>query len=205
MIPNSSLSQITIPGFWIPPDDLENDSLRDYELGGIDLNDPSFGLRFQVWTLTLMNDDVVISAPTVPLTVLFTRTGITELSLAFDQNMNPFVAFVENGVAKFWWYDTVVSQQVFSSLPANSITPRTCLDDKRETQTNSSDIILAYLLNDNLYFRAERDRYSVQYLLKTGVFNPTSGLPARLKRVGMTDQNRLQFLLQSDLPKGYRC
>ena len=41
------------------------DSLRLKELGGIALNDPSQGLKVQVWTLTANGANVLLSAPTV--------------------------------------------------------------------------------------------------------------------------------------------
>jgi hypothetical protein len=153
-------------------------------------------MRYQQWDLQLFGNDVIISAANWPPTVLFSKALITEISLAFDQNMNPFVAFVENDVAKFWWFDTVAGMTVFSNLPAGSTTPRCCLDDKRETQTNSSDIILAYVNAGNLYFRMQRDRYGVEYLLKTGVIGG-------VKRLGVSTVNRLQFYMQGPIPAGY--
>jgi hypothetical protein len=155
-------------------------------------------VRVQTWTLKLVGNDVVISASSWPETILFTRSGITELSLAFDQNMKPFVAFVENGIAKYWWFDTDVSNTVFSTLPANSRTPRCCLDDKRESQTNSSDIILCYAIGSTLYFRQQRDRYTIERTLGT-LKSSKDGLV----RVGMHVQNRLQWLVQGPLPPGW--
>jgi len=185
-----------MPGLWVYPDNLENQYLYDYELGGIGLYDTSAGLRYQAWVLQLLGDDVVISADNWPQTVLFTRTGITELSLAFDQNMHPFVAFVENDVAKFWWYDTELPGTTFSNLPAGSTTPRCALDDKRETQTNSSDIILAYMKDNNVYTREQRDRFAVERLFQANV-------EGRIIRLGLSTVNRLQFLIQGPLPEGY--
>ena len=195
-IPNNSLSSVLLTAHFLEPDDRENFLLMDLELGGVGLNDPSQGLRVQTWTLRYFpaSGDMVIDAPNSLPTILFTRSNITEISLAFDQNMNAFVAFVESGDAKFWWFDTQVSMTVFTNLPAGSLTPRCCLDDKRETQTGSSDIILAYALNAKLYFRQQRDRYTIQYLLQDPFVDPTFGLPAVLKRVGMNKVNRLQFL-----------
>ncbi len=148
-------------------------------------------------TLRAVNTKVLISAPNSPETVLFERLGnVIEVSLAFDQNMNPFVAFVEgieeSNTAWFWWFDTVVQQQIFTQLPDNTKTPRATLDDKRFLQSNSSDIILGYILNNNLYMRRQRDRFGVVYLL----YESVNGL---LSKLGMTDKNRLQFRLQSNL------
>lgn len=207
VIPGQVLSSLPLTAHFIPPDDEDSFNLFVKELGGIGLNDPSAGLRYQNWTLRYFpaSGDMVISAPNTPMTTLFTRSGITEIDLAFDQNMNPFVTFVEAGVAKFWWFDTNISQTVFSNLPANSLTPRCCLDDKRSTQTNSSDICLCYVLNGNLYARFQRERYQTQWALKVPFLHPVFGLPAVLVRVGMNKVNRLQFLCDLAQPMGWRC
>jgi hypothetical protein len=42
----------------------------------------------------------------------------------------------------------------------------------------------------SLYYRQQRDRYEVEYLLKTG-------LNAKLVRVGMNKGYRLQFMLEA--------
>lgn len=167
--------------------------MYDYEHGGIALNDPTQGLQVQVWDLWLENDDVVVRAPSYgvgPSTVLFTDTGITELSLAFDQNMNPFVAYVKDGAAKYWWYDTFDSQTKHSFLPANSISPRCCMDDKRQLQSTVNDIVLAYILNGNVYTREQRDRYGVERLFEADV-------DGRLIKIGMNNVNRLQLQVES--------
>lgn len=190
MIPLQKLSSTAVAAEFLEPDDIETpSSLVDYELGGVGLNDSSQGLKVRTWRLRLVGNDVRINADGVPETTLFTRSGITELSLAFDQNMRPYVAFVQNGQSVLRWYDTLAQQQVFLDLAAGTVTPRVCLDDKRPLQVGASDVILAYVLNGNLYFRAQRDRFEVEYLLQEDV-------GGRLIRVGMNRKYRLQFLLE---------
>jgi len=192
----SGISSLLMADHFLPPDDLENSLLLDYENGGIGLNDPSEGLNFQKWILRYFptTDDMSIQAANTPLTVLFNRSDITEISLAFDQNMNPFVAFVEAGAAKYWWFDPVPNQTVFANLPANSTTPRCCIDDKRDDRSGTSDIILCYVNDGKLYERMERERFTIARLLQDPFVDPTFGLPAVLVRVGMHKSNRLQWL-----------
>jgi len=203
-IPNSSLSSLPILGLYLNPDNLDTFNLQDYELGGIGLNDTSQGMRYQTWTLQLVGDDVIISAPEWPQTILFDLTDtlsidpITELSLAFDQNMNPFVAFVQGNQARFWWYDSDLPGITFTNLPAGARTPRCCLDDKRETQTPTSDIILSYIEDDKLYYRYQGERYITAHLLKADV-------TGNLVKVGMNNQNRLQWTIQDPPPPGAIC
>lgn len=187
MIPENRLSTTLLPAAYVEQTARPH-LLIDYEMGGIALQDPSQGLRFKLWTVRYNQStgDVLLSAPAVPESVAFNRPNVTELSLSFDQNMNPFIAFVQAGAARFWWYDPIVSGQVFEeSLIASGITPRCTLDDKRPTQTGNSDIILAYVRAGSLYFRQQRDRYTVEYLLQAGVVG--------LKTIGMNAKYRLQL------------
>ena len=177
---------------FVYPDSIERPSaLVDYELGGRALNDASEGLQVHRWIAEYdpSNGHVSVSAPGYPQTTIFTALNVTELSLAFDQNMRPFVAFVQAGQAKFFWFDTVLGETRISDLPADAKTPQCCLDDKRDTQTSqgANDIILAYLRGTGLYYRQQRDRYEVEYLL-------TAAAPGKkLLRIGMNQGRRLQF------------
>jgi len=190
------VSSLLISDFFLPPDDLQNYKLLDYELGGIGLNDTTQGLQYQTWTLRYFpaTDEFALEAPNTPLTVVHTAPDVTEISLAFDQNMNPFITYVEDGVAKYWWYDTALGDTTVSSLPANSLTPRCCIDDKREERFGTSDIILCYVNGGALKMRWERNRYTDEYIVQDPLLHPVYELPAVLVRVGMNKKNRLQWL-----------
>ena len=186
MIPQ--LLSTAIESAYLYPKGNSANTLVDYEQGGVGLNDPSEGWQVKLWTLQYISPDVIVSAPGVSPTVLFSRTGITEISLAFDQNMNPFVAFVENGRAKYWWYDTVTSQQTFSDLSVDAINPKCTLDDKRPLQSATNDILLIYKRGTNLCMRVQRDRYETEYVLREGVGQT-------IDSVGMGQNYRLQIRL----------
>ncbi len=194
MLPgDGSLSGVAHIGTFLEPAGVRTVPLVDVELGGTALNDGVAGLYVQLWTVRYARPDVIVSAPTSPDTVLFSREGITELGLAFDQNMSPFVAFVQEGAAKYWWFDTQAGGHVFSDLPVGSITPRCGMDDKRDVLLAGSDIILAYVRGTNLYYRLQRDRYTVEYLLKTAA-------GSSLVNIGMNTQHRFQFRLMPLAP-----
>lgn len=206
MIPGNTISSTLEYASYLSPDNLEVSDTLDYELGGVGINNPADGLEYQTWTLRVVPTggildpvDIKLSAPNTPEFTLFSDVGISAASLAFDQNMQPFVAFVQNGNAKFRWYDATVPAFVVTDLPAGSTTPKCTLDDKRALQTRlgSSDIILAYIRTDNLYFRAERDRYTVEYLLLGDL--STKIIAPRLVKTGMNGVHRLQFFLQGAL------
>lgn len=196
-MPDNALSMEVIKGHYIGTNDIAPSKLVAYELGGIGLNDPSQGLMVQLWKVYARDTKVFITSELHPSDILLFERGdiITEVSLAFDQNMRPFVAFVQGegelATTWFWWYDTAVSQQVFTQL-VDARSPRATLDDKRKMQSLSSDIILAYVKNNNLYMRQQRERFEVEYLLYEGI-------NGSLVKVGMSDKNRVQFLLDSSL------
>lgn len=160
------------------------DLLTDYEMGGVALNDSSQGLMVKEWTATYHDGGVYVGAADVPEVLQFSKPGITEVALAFDQNMNPFVAFVDGAGSHFWWFDSTTSQMTFTDLAGT--TPRCTLDDGRALQRNTSDIILAYMKGNDLYYRQQRDRYETEYLLKSSAGN-------KLVTVGMNKGLRLQF------------
>lgn len=168
--------------------------VQSRQLGGVGLSDPSQGLDVKVWTCEVQGTAIIVYAHDVLPVTLFNRADVTEVSLAFDQNMRPFVAFVQAGVAKFYWYDSLIENYAFTDLPAGSTTPRATLDDHRSSQLNTSDIILTYIHDGNLYFRAQRDRYLIQYLLygdlNLDLINP------QIQWVSMQENFRLQFKIR---------
>ena len=193
MLPGDVLSTTPVVGNYLSPDDRNRELLVDYELGGIAIQDPSEGSDYQVWTLTYVSPDVIATPDTGTPVTLFSLTDLadqstelTEVSLAFDQNMNPFVAYVQDSISWYWWYDSLAEAQVHTQMAAGVTSPRCALDDKRYALAASSDIILAYIRTGNLYFRQQRDRYGTEYLLATGV-------TGALVRIGMADNLRLHF------------
>ena len=175
MIVGHVLSSQVMPGAILSPDNGEVSPVLEYELGGIGLNDVTEGLRYQTWTARLSYkagrraNGIFLSAPNTEEFLLYSASKITEFSFTFDQNMNPFLAFMQDGVAKFRWWDPTIPGYTVTSLPAGSHGPKCALDDKRKLETGTSDILLCYCRDGNLYYREQRDRYGVEYLLKSGV------------------------------------
>lgn len=177
MIPdNTPATPSHIGGFEVPVKSLSaEDKLQDWEMGGVALNDPSQGLRVQLWKFTLVVDEVTgastisVEAPTVSKTVLFTGVDVNEIAGAFDQNMNPVVAYTEGGTPKLWWWDPTAGAMVHTTLPAGCIDLRVSLDDKRRFNVAESDVILSYVRGGAAYYRYQRDRYLVEYLLSDNI------------------------------------
>jgi hypothetical protein len=188
-MPGNVLVEPFQPAPFDEPDDIPRNPLTtDFELGGTALNDPSFGLQVKDWKFFLVLNDVVVApAAGGVATVLFTRPGVTEVSGAFDQNMNPAVAFVDGTGAWLWFFDTVPNAYTFLALPAGTRTPFLTMDDKRATANSYNDILLFYVLNTNLTYRQQRNRFDVERILYS--FN---GPQVDIMRVGMNKGLRVQ-------------
>ena len=179
------------------PDNISNsDSLTDYEIGGIALQDPSRGLKYQAWKgywnpvdSTAYLQPLDESAPPVSI---FTETGdVEDFSFTFDQNMR-WAAVTRKGddTVQFRWYDSVPAAYVTTTYTGiRSV--KLALDDSRATQINSgnSDIILTYISGGQVCWRIQRDRFSIQYV-HSGV--PLSG-NIQITHFGLSNKLRLQW------------
>lgn len=175
----------------------------DYEDGGLALNDTSRGHLYQVWRGRIIGDDVVLDAPEVTETVIYSAPGISRISFTFDQNMRPTLAFVRDGAPYLRWYDPSEQGVVITPLGAIA-TPCVTLDDKRPNQTRVSDIVLAYKRAGGLFYRLQRDRFQVEYDPLVGLtpeirqqYQLQISTAGGLVKIGMNRQWRLQFMLEA--------
>lgn len=188
MLPQQVLSSRAIPARFLQPKNRPFSYLTSYERGGIALLDGSQGVNLKNWRGRYIGNDIVLDADDVAPTVVLTHAGITEFEFTFDQSMNPFISFMENDTdAKFYWFDTTLPGFTITTLPVGSVSPRCALDDHRDLEASVSDIILVYLRSGNLYFRAQRDRYLIEYLLQAGLG------ATKLGQVGMNRVMRFQI------------
>lgn len=197
MLPNNALSSVPVKAPYLWPDGVRTSVLKDQERGGMGLQNPAPSLMYQPWYFEVLDRRLLVSSATHLRSVLIEHTSaIVEISGTFDQNMNPCVAFVDQiGAGWLYWYDTAVGAQVLDLLETTIglgegfISPRVCLDDKRQSQSATSDIILAYMRNSSLFMRVQRDRFRVEYLLATQI-------NGRLLDIGMNKGNRVQLKIK---------
>ena len=211
MIFEQRLSTALVDAPFIGGRALEGSTVLDYETGGIAITDSSQGLAVQTWRGRLLSDTVTLTPeniggytgvvhvvldvpdnPVISPFVVLSDIGITEFSCTFDQLMRPIVSFVQSGRTMLYWYDTTVESFVISDYGVNVTSPKVTLDDKRASQVSDSDVIFAYIENNKLYFRAQRDRFTVAYLLHDGI--------AALLKVGMSSNLRLKFKCNEVMP-----
>lgn len=188
-LPGNVLSQDITPAAFEPPRDIWKVPTHDYARGGVALADPSQGLSVKNWHAFLneARTQILVEADGVSPTLVTSDIDITEISLTFDTQMRPFVAYVAGGIAKYYWFDPLVPGFVTTSLPAGSTNPRCSIDDIRPQQSANADIILAYMRDGSLMMRMQRDRYLIEYELDMYMGS------AELIQIGMNRGGRFQF------------
>jgi hypothetical protein len=189
VLPENRASTIGLGSQWISPDERTTSPLVDYERGGVALLDASQGLMGYTWRCWVEEAHVYVQRNGMPPVLLFSDLGITEMSFTFDQNMRYCVAYVQRDVMKMRWYDSYVAQFVTTTFPLAK-NPRVALDDKRSASLGTSDMILAYIRNNTLYYRQQRDRFTIERALRTNI-DPSM----KLRNIGMGRNLRFQFEL----------
>lgn len=205
MLPQNILSATPIESGFIGGRSLPVRDVVDYEVGGIAIQDPSKGLLYQYWRARILNNasDIVLDAEHVAPFTIISGNNITEVSLSFDRNMRPVIAYVENGTAKLNWYDTEQGRQTTTDYPG-IVTPRVSHDDKRQLQSLVSDVIFAYIRDGGLYYRQQRDRFQVEIDPTEDMLEPNRAAiraqiaaSAGLVKIGLNRQLRMQFMLKA--------
>jgi len=190
MLPSNAISLVPVYSPYQYPDSIDNELVESFEEGGIAIGDASQGRLVQVWRayvtggLTIKVEPYIAATPT---TLLVTGSNITSVSLGFDSNMSPTICYIEAGVMKLRWFNTIGGFFQTDSY-AGVDSGRCCTDDKRQSQEGVSDVIFAYTRANVLYWRQQRDRYTVEYTV-----GPAYGQV--IDRLGMNQGLRLQFEL----------
>lgn len=186
-----------VVGGFLSPDDIDSGGkLYSYERGGVAISNPSQGLDLLDWRAEWVEstEEVrVFSLPSGTPTTLFTVSGLSELSLSFDQNMRPVVAYVASSQAFLYWYDPTIPAFTTTALATDVKSPILTLDDKRRTGTieNRNDALLFYIRGNAVYYRQQRDRYTVERKVAT-----LSAPDAKIVRAGMSDVYRVQVAIR---------
>lgn len=192
-LPENVLASTGVTGTYLYPDNLAHTKLLDYELAGQAIGNGAGGMQIQVWTCFYESGTIRVrvlgdeGAGTAVLSV----ANVTELSFSFDRSMRPAIAYiVDNAQAYLYWYDTTILAYRTTSLGFVRCV-RVTHDDKRLRSDQTSDVLVAYLNQDALCYRQQRDRYTVERVLATGI--PED---ADLLQAGMTDRLRVEFKVE---------
>jgi len=183
MIPNNAFTTQPIVSAFLPPKDEPYQPLTSKSRGGVALNDASQGRDYQNWVVSYDGANILVAPQGGSTAFTLTVAGVLSVSLAFDNNMNPVIAWMDAVGAKLYWFNNV--SFVTTPFPATSC--RVTIDDVRDFYNADSDVIFAYTNAGTLYWRQQRDQYAIQRTVGT-----TTGL---LQKVGLNQLNRLQFQL----------
>lgn len=118
---------------------------------------------------------------------IFQGDDITQVDLTFDQNMRPFIAYVDKGRANYYHFSRATSSYARVPLPIGWTFPRCELDMRDTKDIPNSDIILGYIRGDKLCFGIQRERYLTERVVAT---DPKKSM---LWRVGKTVDGRFAF------------
>ncbi len=192
MLPDHVLSTESIPAQFRFPRNIPKRPLISYEYGGVALNDASRGMRVRVWKGEYLDGQLFVSADGVAPVAVLSVPNLTDFDFTFDQNMRLAIAYeLVGGGSRFYWYDSTIVSYTTLVLADGTITPRCAIDDNRDYQTSRSDIILAYVRASTLYFREQRDRYTIERSLTN------EAGPGGLIQIGMNRVWRFQFQLST--------
>lgn len=187
MIPNNRFTASPVIGTFLYLVDQEYIPLQQTVMGGISLNDPSKGRLYQPWTVKYSGGNILVNPGAEATVFTLPVSGVTSVSLAFDNNMSPVIAWTSVNGANLYYYNTLgltYTTRYFEGI--NSC--RVCVDNPEDYYDGASDVIFGYTLNNNLCYRQQRDRYDIEYII--------SESSRILSRMGPTTANRLQFELR---------
>lgn len=179
MLPPISLTPKPADFVWVP---IMREPLIDFEMGGAALSGANGAVK--LWRTHYDGVDVSISAPGVAKTPIFTRAGITELSLAFDQVMSPVFFWSESGSLYYRWYDPGAADFVIVSLGAG-ITPRATMDNP---SLPNGEVVFAYVDDGKLYVRKQSEGYATAHQIAADA--------EALYQIGFSTGNRMQFFYE---------
>lgn len=162
--------------------------VNNVTIGPIDTNDPSEGLHFKYWSAYVDgSNDLILEDIGISTTVILNEPDeIVNVALAFDQNANDTYAWITGlGELKLRWFDASVPADVVVSFgQAQSVT--LTMDMKYFPSSPESDILLFYIRNNAIYFRAQRDKFAIEHS------TPVASGANRLIDSGMRTDYRFQ-------------
>ena len=184
MIPGNTFTPTPIVTGYSYPDTLPYDPLSQTVNGGIALNDGSMGRTYQFWNVSYDSTSINVKPLGGAVALSLTVTGVLSVSLAFDTNMQPVLAWTTTAGAFLRYYNAIA--EVFDTLAYPAVSScRVAVDDPAPYYAGASDVVFGYTLGSSLYYRQQRDRYTIAYLV--------GSVRGTLQHLGLNLGSRLQF------------
>lgn len=142
-------------------------NIKETIYGGIDLNDSSFGLNYQLWDISYVNNQVIVTSRlNNKQYVIYEIENATDISVVFDQNMNPWCLYQKEEQYYLYWYDVTINQYSLT-LFENIVTPFMFMDLIGSVFSDQSSINIFYIKDGKIYCTQQSTRFTVQNLLYT--------------------------------------
>lgn len=183
---NLVLSTNDVPSTFVGAKAKSDNTYQDFEDGPIEIGDISRGLNYQVWWAEIDDDKGFLMSNNQEREVFIQADGLSEISLSFDGNARPIVAFVANKTIYLKWFDSFSGGYTVTSFGSNLKSPKVFMDDKRSHFQKDADVIFLYVKVDasQLAYRLQRDRFGVEYVVANDVYS-------KISRFGMLSNYRL--------------
>lgn len=155
--------------------------------GGSTLADGSAGIDFQDWQCTFDDVNIYVLPLTSGAGATVPMIGVSQASAAMDRSNQPNIAYIASGLCRLRWWDA--NAHVFTTTTFVGATRILVVqDDPRDPMSSSCDVVVTYqLAAGGVYFRRQRDRYSIEY---TAAAPADAGVRV-LTSFGMGSKNRL--------------
>jgi len=137
---------------------------QDVAYGGVDVQNPSLGVAYQLWTARYdaFTGAITLRAENGKSYPVHTQHGINEIGLAFDNNANWVLAYrLTNGRGFVSFYsDSVLGRVVVPLGRCSSM--MVGMDDARGIAIGVTDILVTYIdAQRRLLLRGQRDKYRI--------------------------------------------
>src|SRR5690606_21626138 len=109
VIPFNRISVVDSPDTFVNP--FTSDFLTSLQWGPIQIQDPSQGLLIKLWEAYVEGSNVYIRSDVDPPILYYTHTHIiTRVSLAFNQNGAPHLAFYDTQELSYlYWFNSLTA------------------------------------------------------------------------------------------------
>lgn len=188
---NLILSSSDVDGIFVGAKAKSDNSYQDFEDGPVAIGDISKGLNYQIWWAEIDDDKIFLLANNQERQIFITANDITEVSISFDGNARPIVAYIANKTGFLKYFDSFSSAYVTLNLGSIK-SPKVFMDDKRAFFQAESDVILVFVRDNKLIYKLQKDRFNTDYIVADGV-----GL---IERFGMLNNYRLGVRLKQGNP-----
>jgi len=155
--------------------------------GGSSAGIGTSGIDFQDWLCTFDAANIYVTPQVSGTGLTLAMLNVTQATVAMDRSNQPNIAYIALGTCKLRWWDATINSFV-TTVFAGATRILVVQDDPRDPMSSSSDVVVTYQGADTgIYFRRQRDRYSIEYISTAAPFGYL------MQSFGMAVDNRLRW------------